>query len=320
MSPRARILVFVSVAAAAAAGATVGVTALTSDPKPPSLCPKGPPLELDLGVRTDREAVTLRRAQERLQAGDRGAAARALAQSTSLAAQVGAAVLAWPAETLPRLQRLAAAHPRSAVVRLHLGLALFCSGRRGDAERAWRAAKRVEPDSAAAIRAADLLHPQYPIPGVPVFVPSFSPPSRILALPPARQLSELARRARARDVRAKLLYGFALQRLRRPVSAERAYAAAAALAPNDPEAQVAAAVGRFNKDHPAAAFARLGPLTNRFPRAATVRFHLGLLLLWLGRVGDAERQLARAQELAPASLLGREAARLLARLGGQRTS
>jgi hypothetical protein len=51
-----------------------------------------------------------------------------------------------------------------------------------------------------------------------------------------------------------------------------------------------------------------------------VRFHLGLLLLWLGRVGDAERQLARARELAPESPLAREATRLLARLGGQRTS
>ena len=82
----------------------------------------------------------------------------------------------------------------------------------------------------------------------------------------------------------KLLYGVALQRLGHQVSAERAFAEAARLAPDDAEAQVAAAVGRFDKTHPERAFSRLGPLSKRFPHAATVRFHLGLLLLWLGEV------------------------------------
>ena len=315
VKPRTRIAVAVAAAALAAAAATVGVTALTSDPKPGSLCPDGRPLELDLGVRTDREAEALRQAQVSLQAGDRGAAARTLVGFDSLEAQIGRAVLSSPGETIDQLERLAASHPASGVVRLHLGFAWFCSGRRDEARRAWRAARRVEPDSAAAIRATDLLHPEYPIPGVPTFVPGFGTPAGVLALPPDRQLSELARRARRGGVRAKLLYGVALQRLvRRPRSAERQYAAAAALAPNDPEAQVAAAVGRFDKDRPAAAFRRLGPLTRRFPRAPTVRFHLGLLLLWLGEVDEGKRELARARALAPSSPLGREAARLLARL------
>ena len=80
-----------------------------------------------------------------------------------------------------------------------------------------------------------------------------------------QQLAALARGGRARRRHAKLLYGTALQRLGRPVSAEREFAAAARLAPDDPDARVAAAVGRFDKANPARAFCRLGPLTRRLP-------------------------------------------------------
>jgi hypothetical protein len=96
------------------------------------------------------------------------------------------------------------------------------------------------------------------------------------------------------------------------VSARRQFAAAAELAPRDPEALVADAVGRFDKDRPQEAFSRLGPLARRFPRAATVRFHLGLLLLWLGDVEGSQAQLRRAARLR--SPLAREAERLLSRL------
>ncbi|MDX6493174.1 MAG: Tetratricopeptide repeat, partial [Gaiellaceae bacterium] len=113
---------------------------------------------------------------------------------------------------------------------------------------------------------------------------------------------------------AKLLYGVALQRVERPVSAERQFAAAAALAPGNPEAQVAAAVGRFDKDDPSAAFSRLGPLSKRFPRAPTVRFHLGLLLLWLNDLPDARKQLRLARAQGPGTPLGQEANRFLVRL------
>src|SRR2546425_1129019 len=152
---------------------------------------------------------------------------------------------------------------------------------------------RADPDSASAVHADDLLHPGFPR-GLPLFVPSFPSPSGLDKLPPGRQLAELGRRARARDVEARLLYGAALQRVGRPVSAERAFASAEALAPDDPEAQVAAAIGRFSKEHPERAFSRLGPLARRFPHATTVRFHLGLLLLWIGQVDPARRELRQA--------------------------
>jgi tetratricopeptide (TPR) repeat protein len=165
------------------------------------------------------------------------------------------------------------------------------------------------------VRANDLLYPDAPQ-GLPYFVPGFAPPQGLSILSPSAQLRKLEHDARGRDVRAKLLYGLALQRLGRPLSAERQYAAAAALAPGDAEAQVAAAVGRYRKDEPQRAFSRLGPLSRRFPRAATVRFHLGLLLLWLGRVDEAKRQLQLARRLEPGSRHAVESSRFLARLKG----
>jgi tetratricopeptide (TPR) repeat protein len=181
---------------------------------------------------------------------------------------------------------------------------------------AWRRAAAAEPDTAAAVHAQDLLHPNLPVPGLPPFVPSFQPPKAITALPPPQRFAALARAARGGDVHAKLLYGVALQQLGRPVSAEREFGAAARLAPNDPEARVAAAVGLFTKAAPQRAFGRLGPLTAVFPHAATVRFHLGLLLLWLREIPQARVQLRKAQAEAPGSVLGREAGRFLSRLAG----
>jgi Flp pilus assembly protein TadD len=110
-----------------------------------------------------------------------------------------------------------------------------------------------------------------------------------------------------------------LQRLRHQVSAKREFDAAAALAPQDPEAQVAAAVGRFDKANPSLTFSRLGPLAKRYPKSQSVRFHLGLCLLWLGSVNDAKQQLRLAQTLGPRTPLGSEAGQFLAKLGGIKT-
>lgn len=271
-----------------------------------------PPFVVDLGVRTDAEAVALRRAATVYRAGNRRRATRMLAGRDSVQAQVGLALASWPARGTRRLEELALEHPRSGAVLFHLGLARFWDGDHEGALEMWRAARSRDPDSVYAVRSADLLFRNFP-PGLPTFIPSFRPDPALRRLSPARQLAELARRARARDVRAKLLYGLALQRLDRPVSAGRQYAAAARIAPANPEALVADAVGRFDKANPERAFSRLGPLSRRFPRAASVRFHLGLLLLWLGQVEGAKRQLRMAAERRE-SALAREATRLLARL------
>ena len=315
---------FALVAAAAASAAVVAVGAAVLQSSPASRegaatttkagpLAGAPPLLLDLGVRTDPEATALRRAARLYERGRRRQALEMFARHASLEARVAAAVARWPRGTIPALRRLAATRPGSALVRLHLGLALFWSGRRDAAVHSWRAARRVEPDSLSAVRADDLLHPNFPR-GRPIFVPSFAPPPQIASLPPARQLASLARGARTGGTREKLLYGVALQRLGRPLSARRQYAAAADAAPADIEARVADAVGRFEKSRPQAAFSRLGPLAARHPRSPTVRFHLGLLLLWLGELEGARRQLAACRAVAPRGVLGREAARFLREL------
>jgi hypothetical protein len=148
----------------------------------------------------------------------------------------------------------------------------------------------VQPDSPSAVRATDLLHPKTP-PGLPPFVPTFT---------------------RARTIAQRhLLRGIAFQQALRPLSAEREFAAAARAAPRDPEALTAAAVGRYDKERPAAAFSRLGPLSRRFPHAQTVRFHLGLLLIYLGDIGQAKHELALARADGPGTPLGKRAQALL---------
>lgn len=316
MSPRTRILAIVGAAAVVATAVTIGLTALSTDDGNTADVREGsPPLVLDLGVRTDAEATALRRGQRLYSDGDEARAARVFARFSSPQAQIGQAFAAWPDGSLDRIEQLGARYPRSAVVQFHLGLARFWVGRTSEAFAAWRAAVREDPNSASAVRAEDFLHPQA-APGRPFFVPSFPLPKGLARLPPPAQFRELKRAAGRRDVNAKLLYGLALQRLGRPLSAEREYAAAAALDPANAEAQVAAAVGRYRKDAPERAFSRLGPLTRTFPRAATVRFHLALLLLWLDRVDDARRHLELARRLEPRSPLARESSRLLARLKG----
>jgi len=148
------------------------------------------------------------------------------------------------------------------------------------------------------VRAADLLHPDAP-PGLPHFVPTF-------------------REART-PVQRRLVQGIQLQRSGRPVSARRLFAAAARLAPHDPDAQVAAAVALYDKDRPSRAFARLGPLVRRFPHAQTVRFHLGLLSIWLGAFGQARRELRLAAAENPESALATEARVILKSLENVRT-
>jgi tetratricopeptide (TPR) repeat protein len=192
-------------------------------------------------------------------------------------------------------------------VQLHVGLARFWAGTSG-ALNAWREARDVEPDTPYAVRADDLIHPDR-APGLPTFVPSF--PYSIEGGTPASQLESL--RAES-SLRGRLLYGIALQRLGHPLSARRAFADALLLAPNDADALVADAVGRYEKSDPTAAFSRLGPLTRRFPRSATVRFHLGVLLLWQRDVKEAKRQLRLARASEPGSRIAREAGRYLAEL------
>lgn len=314
MSKRARVYTIVGAAAAVAVGTVAAVVALSGGGPASAATLKGnPPLELDLGVRDDAEAKALARGAALYTHGKPRAAAAIFDRYHSTQAEVGAALAEWPDGTLERLGQLAAASPGSAFVRLHLGFALYWARQTGKAIDTWRAAKKAQPDSLSAVRADDLLHPNYNR-GLPTFVPSFTAPS-LGSLDDKGRLAELASRHGLHD---RIWYGIALQRLGHPISAERVFAEAARSAPDDPDAQVAAAVGRFDKDHPERAFSRLGPLTKRFPHAATVRFHLGLLLLWLGEAKAGKRQLRLAAKAEPGSVLGREAKVFLRKLPTQR--
>lgn len=316
MSRRARLILVSAIALAAAVGVAAGAALVGRGDDGEEEPTGAPPFVVDLGVRDDPEARTLRRAAVAYERKDYARAGRLLAGRSSLQAQVGRALASWPDDSRTRLEELAREHPRSGAVLFHLGLARFWDGDRDGAVDAWQETRSRDPDSAYAIRASDLLYRNFAR-GLPVFIPSFRADPALQRLAPQRQLAVLARGARGDGVRGKLLYGIALQRLERPVSARRQYAAAARLAPANPEALVANAVGRFDKAHPDRAFSRLGPLSRRFPRAATVRFHLGLLLLWIGQLEEARRQLRIAAQQRDPSLT-REAKRLLTRLEGVR--
>jgi predicted Zn-dependent protease len=145
-------------------------------------------------------------------------------------------------------------------------------------------------------------------------VPSFATPPAIARLSAPAQFRRLRQDARGGGVRPRLLYGVALQRLGRSLSAEREFAAAARAAPKDDEAQVAAAVGRFTKADPAGAFSRLGPLSRKFPRSQSVRFHLGEMLVWIRQVAQAKREFSIAVRLDASSPLGRTSKAFLTQL------
>jgi tetratricopeptide (TPR) repeat protein len=323
MSARTRVLTIAGLASAVAVAAIVGATLLQSRSSGGSTAANGsvttprkgaPPLLLDLGLRTDPEARALSRAATLYGKGLRKQAGAIFARYHSLPAQIGAAFAAWPDGGLDTLKALVASHPRSALADLHLGYAYYWSGRTADAVQAWRRAVKVEPDTSSAVSASDILHPSF-APGLPYIVTTLQPAAAVTSLPAAEQLRALRRAAARPDANAKILYGVALWNLRRPLSAERQFRAAAALAPNDPMALTAAAVGSFSKANPVRAFSQLGPLTGRFPRAGVVRFQLGVLLLWQVELAKARKQFNLTVALDPHSVYATQAKLLLRAVG-----
>jgi Flp pilus assembly protein TadD len=324
-----RVVVIVALAALIAAAAVVGVTLLQTRGERTTVpgavvTPRAgqPPLDLNFGVDTSAEAAALTRAQTLYNANHLARAAAVFARYHSVEAQLGAAFAAWNQGGLATVQSIAAAHPASSVALLHLGIADYWAGQNADAVAAWEKTAKIGADSPYGVKAEDLLHPKLSPPGLPslpFLVLDFGPPLATSKLPPAQELAALARAAAKPNARAKLLYGSALWGLLRPLSAEQQFEAAAKLAPHDPLARTAAAVGLFNKANPVRAFSRLGPLTGVYPRAAVVRFHLGLLLLWSGERQKAVAQLRLAAADEPGSSYSEDARRLLSRLPGTRS-
>jgi tetratricopeptide (TPR) repeat protein len=204
---------------------------------------------------------------------------------TANVAAVRAALARGPRRAAPELELLAQRAPRDPVVQFNYGTALFCAGFVAEADAAYRRAKKVGVDTFYEVQADVILHPQYFDQGYPPFVSSSRDPL--------------------------LLQGSILQRQGHQHSAEKVFARAARLHPNDDEAQVAAAVARFDMDDLSASFSRLGPLVRRFPRSQSVRFHLGLLLSWIGQRDKAVTEFRLARALGPKTLLGSKASTFL---------
>ena len=317
MASRARVLTIVAGAAVVAAAGTVGVTLLQTrgeTTERPGAVTKpragAPPLWFEFGVRGDREAVDLSRAAVLLKKGERKPAAAIFARYHSLQAQIGSAFAAWPGHGLDELKRLVASHPGSPVALLHLGYAYYWSGRVADAVSTEERVAADFPDAPESVQAENILYPRM-VPDLPPIVVMAALPS---APSRAAQLRILARAAARPDAQAKLRYGLALWRLWRRVSAEHQLEAAAKLAPGDATIRTAAAVGAFTKGNPVRAFGRLGPLTGEFPKAAVVRFHLGLLLLWTRQLAKGADQFRLAIADEPHSIYATEARQFLAAL------
>jgi tetratricopeptide (TPR) repeat protein len=207
------------------------------------------------------------------------------------------AFLDWPHGSLDALERLGQDYPKSPVVQLYLGIGLLWQGYDREAETALEQVKKkgIGYDTPWEIAADNVLHSQF-FAGYPVFTP-------------VRPNSLLSR-------------GSLLQQQGHQHSAERLYLQAARRAPNDDQAQVAAAVGRFDKDKLNASFSQLGPLTRRFPRSQVVRFYLGLLLAWTAQRDAAVTQFERTVALGPNTGLGRSAQAFIDRVesGGTGTA
>jgi predicted Zn-dependent protease len=317
MTARARVFTIVAVAACLAVGGTVGITILqtrgesTTAPGSVTKPRTGrPPLFLEFGVRGDRQAQDLARATALLNSGKAQQAGVIFGRYHSVQAEIGAAFAGWPSGGLDTLKRLVARYPESPSAQFNLGMAYLWSGRIADAQGAWQRVATRYPDSPESVEVENVLYPKL-VRGPPPIVTTIALPS---APSLAAQLRMLSRAAQRPDAIAKLRYGLALWQLWRRVSAERQFVAAAKLAPNNPVARTAAAVGVFRKAAPVRAFGRLGPLTAVFPHAAVVRFHLAILLAWTRQPAKAlkEFQIAIADE--PRSVYGKEGRQFVAGL------
>jgi hypothetical protein len=187
------------------------------------------------------------------------------------------------------METLGREYRRDPVVQLYLGIALVWAGYDADATSVLEHVKTkgVGWDTPWEILADNLLYPQYYL-NDPRFTPAGSDPL--------------------------LQRGAILQAQGHQHSAEHLYQVAAKRAPGNAEAQVAAAVGRFDKGDLSASFSRLGPLTKRFPRSQSVRYYLGLLLAWTGQRDPSVAQFKKTVALGKGTPLGVSAQAFLSKL------
>ena len=262
-----------------------------ASPPGPTPRPGAPPLTLELGVRADPEAVALRRAA-RLYADGRRAAARPRVRALRLARGAGRRRRSPPGRTGPSTGSTGSPgstprRPSSSSTSASRSSGRGWPGRRTPGGRR----PRSEPDTPYAVAAGNLLHPDFAR-GLPLFVPTVPAPRgsrRPHAGRPARPAPARRRDGRGREAP-----------LRRRAAAARAAALRRARVrrrgKGGPGQRRGAGRRRGRALRQGAT--RRGVLAPRpadapVPAGATVRFHLGLLLLWAGEVKEAKTQLAR---------------------------
>jgi tetratricopeptide (TPR) repeat protein len=243
---------------------------------------------------------------EQLVRGDGEAATAAFTTARRLgdrSADVALAVAGYdpkePDATIARLRLLAPTQPFAAY---ELGVVQLWAGRIALATAALKAVRDAAPESFYGVKADDLLHPTMQA-GYPLFVPAESPPAGATTATLAA-----AARANPEDAVAQLQYGASLQAEGRRTEATAAYRQAIKADPSRVEAQVALAVGGFQKDDPAKAFGIIGPLARDHTGDPSPRFHLGMMLLWIGQPEQAKAQFQQVAKEAPGTRLARLAA------------
>ena len=243
----------------------------------------------EFGVRSDPEAVDLSRGETLLREGQaRAGARRSSSATTRCTRRSRRRSRAGRRTASTTLKRLVATHPRNPVAQLHLGWALLLDGAGGRRRR--EQFLRVATDVRGHAGGGDGRgHPLSEVRAGPADAHRSASacrarrrvPTSCACWPDAR---------RGRTSQAKLRYGLALWTLWRRVSAERQFEAAATLAPNEPTVAQPRPPSRLHEA--AIRCVRFRPARSAhgaFPKAAVVRFHLGLLLLWT-------RQLAKGAE------------------------
>jgi hypothetical protein len=285
----------VALCAAAAVAAIVGGTLLLSRHESTTVAglPGTPPIELEVGATTPlRQAAGLLNHKPP----DAAAAAAIFRRYSTPEAKLGLAFAEWTGpSSLAGVKALVDANPEDPALLLNLGIADLQAGRNADAATAWQATARRFPDSPYAVDALDALQNGAVVPGLPPIV-----------VDPA---------AVPRKARHDLEAGVHAWDRKHVVTARRLLDAAAALAPDTPETLVAAAVSEFSPSSPRAPFPTLGPLSGRFPNAAIVRLHLGVLLFWSRQLTRGTAQLRLATTEQPGSIYAKQARLLLKALG-----
>ena len=149
--------------------------------------------------------------------------------------------------------------------------------------------------------------------GLPAFIPSFSAPSSVTRLPPQRAARGVARGGRGgRSARAPPLRHRAPARGKARVGVARlrrggeARSRTTSRRASRPPSASSTRMRRRSALRSARARSRA-----RIRMRPTVRFHLGVLLLWTGRIDEAKRQFRLASRTQPGSPLAREADRYL---------